>query len=137
MTRSTQLLKDLQRELLDLNSKDWDTLGFNMGYWARYKRPTSPQLGCGTNCCAYGLGTTLPSWQEAGLRLVYRSHHLTQEYVPSIGSANILGLSPQEWAFIFVYGGEDICSPGEVAARIASVLEGAFDEPTLLRALEA
>jgi hypothetical protein len=42
---------------------DWEERGFDMRFWAYDLLPQTPELGCGTVCCAYGVGTTLPSWR--------------------------------------------------------------------------
>lgn len=65
-TQHIKLFEDLETALRKLNKNS----GFHMRFWARNKEPTSPQLDCGIQACAAGLGTTLPSWKKAGLRLV-------------------------------------------------------------------
>ncbi|MCI0438076.1 MAG: hypothetical protein L0177_02970, partial [Chloroflexi bacterium] len=69
MKRRDDLLSDLKFALRHLDSLDWRERGFYMGRWADGGRPETPELGCGTTACAYGVGTTLPSWQAAGLEL--------------------------------------------------------------------
>jgi len=64
-----KLLSDWAQALRHLHETDWQSSGWNMGSWGMYKLPESPNLDCGTVCCAYGLGTTLPSWKAAGIEL--------------------------------------------------------------------
>ena len=67
--KNISLLSDWARALRHLNETDWQSSGWNMGIWALHKLPESPVLDCGTVCCAYGLGTTLPSWKAANIGL--------------------------------------------------------------------
>lgn len=120
-----KLLRDLKVALRRLDSLDWRDRGFYMGSWAEGKRPETSELSCNTVCCAYGVGTTLPSWEEAGLSLIQNSD---QNFVPCDNAQDLLGLSKEEWDFLFypgAYDGEanDI-HPGDVADRIDHLLDG-------------
>jgi len=103
-----RLLIDLRNALLALpeDPEEAKAMGFDRSYWATVKKPESPGLGCGTNCCAYGLGTTLPSWKEAGLGLalvcpdpVYYKPSSPEGTTPR----EVLGLSENQWLEIFGY----------------------------------
>lgn len=119
----TDLLNDLANALEELGKTDWKAAGFNMYKWAS-SIPESPELGCGTECCAYGLGTTLPSWKEAGLSLKL-SDALSPfyTYIPTDRAIEILGLSSNAWNRVFSpacyyeSSGLDI-NPLKVAKRI-------------------
>ncbi len=66
-----RLLQELANALHDLAlARDQGIdIGFDMRTWARGKAPTSPKLDCGTQACAAGLATTLPSWKAEGFKL--------------------------------------------------------------------
>jgi len=82
-----QLLIDLRNALLDLpeDPKEAERLGFNVGIWEH---------------CVYGVGTTLPSWQEAGLVLTPPIVP-DIEYTPVKNARNILGLTIPQWHRVF------------------------------------
>lgn len=125
------LLTDLRKALVYLNEVDWRQAGFNMGYWASYKKPRTRKLGCGTACCAFGVGTTLPSWKRAGLRLLKEEFGFEEikYYAEVTTSKDILGLTDKQWSYIFGVStyrriSENI-SPGDVIVHIDKVLDGA------------
>lgn len=100
-----------------------------MGYWAKHKLPETPKLKCGTACCAFGVGTALPSWKEAGLKLVTNKRDRDENlFYPSVvQSMKILGLNEEQWRYIF--GITAYCaivndiSPGDVIRHIDDVLK--------------
>jgi len=105
------LLTDLRDALLSLpeDPKEAKALGFDRGYYAFGQKPKSPKLGDGSICGAYGLGTTLPSWQAVGLGLKLSQHsinnpHVKPFYMPSslegTTPREILGLSERQWDII-------------------------------------
>ena len=111
------LLTDLRDALLSLpeDPREAWTLGFDMRYWGR--TPTNAKLGCGIVCCAFTLGTALPSWKEAGLKL-------TSKGQPEAFAREVLGLNIQQWEHIFhitPYKG-NYNDAHAVAARIGNVL---------------
>ena len=132
MTPNRELLLDLCDALTDLHETgNWRAAGFNMGNWAKYKLPETPLLGCGTSCCAYGLGTTLDSWRAAGLTLVPGTNKI---WFPKGGpfmedgdeELVILGLNLEQWNYIFMptkYDAPlDEISPQDVVTHILMVL---------------
>lgn len=125
------LLNDLRAALVALNSKNWKKLGFNMEFWARYKLPDGPELGCGTVCCAFGVGASLPSWRAAGIRMIIDTNYSEVRFRPKpVVAQEILGLTPCQWMFIFgvpsyqkhKFSPERI-SPDNVIAHIDQVLK--------------
>lgn len=133
------LLQPLCKTLLKLEKLDWAKRGFFMGYWAKLKKPKTQKLGCGTVCCAFGLGTTLPSWKKAGIRLVKELDTDTYMVKDPIEVRRILGLNGPAWNYIFCYSPEYLhddgtaideksISPGMVAARIDAVLNKEFQD---------
>lgn len=122
--RRDDLLRDLMVALQHLNTLDWKQRGFHMGWWGDRKRPETPELGCDTSACAYGVGTTLPSWKAAGIRLYWDGLDL----MPVPDAKDRLGLFEREWDFLFMwrsYGSNMAAiSPGHVADRIQHFLEG-------------
>jgi len=107
------LLSDWALALRHLHKTDWQSSGWNMGSWGLYKLPESPDLCCGTVCCAFGLGTTLPSWKAASIELVrdYRewgsygrdgslSWNTIPRWKPPYGVWVKLGLTPSEFNYI-------------------------------------
>lgn len=124
------LLLDLRSALADLAEIDWKSAGFYMPYWAHNRLPQSPLLGCGTVCCAYGVGTTLPSWKEAGLSLQRDWYdHDTVVYTPpdNQDAQQTLGINTKQWTYIFglvAYPASvDNISPRHVVAHIDDVLD--------------
>lgn len=121
-----KLLRDLMMALRRLDSLDWRDRGFYMGSWAEGGRPETPELGCGMAACAYGVGTTLPSWKAAGLGLIRSPNG--KDLIPCDNAKDLLELSEREWDFIFypcTYDGNaDDISPGAVADRINHLLNG-------------
>jgi hypothetical protein len=122
-----RLLKDWEQGLRDLDKKAWKEKGFNMEHWAKGEHPPStPELDCGTTCCAYGYGTTLPSWHSAGLGLTKISgeHRLWR---PTLNALEILGLSYEDWEWITASESYDCAlnhiSPSIVADRIHRVIQ--------------
>ncbi|MGI0024529.1 MAG: hypothetical protein ACREA4_05210 [Nitrososphaera sp.] len=98
-----------------------------MDYWVKGKLPESPMLGCGTVCCAYGVGTALKSWKKAGLGIQAKTRF--NLYEPVDDARNILGLSSDEWNRITDPDSYDLedwdtpIHPSEVAGRIYDALE--------------
>lgn len=124
------LLSDLKVALRHLNTLNWRDRGFWMGRWADGGRPETPELGCGTTACAYGVGTTLPSWKAAGLKLQKITSETTSEisiyFRPIFDAKDKLGLTEEDWKFLFspytyISVAYDI-SPGQVANRIDDLL---------------
>jgi hypothetical protein len=99
------LLQDWADALYALAKKDWKTRGFDMEHWAEKELPKTPDLGCGTVCCAYGLGTTLPSWRKARLGLVELGHK-SKSWAPaylgrrSLEVHEVLGITRVEFDWI-------------------------------------
>lgn len=127
---NTELLTDWAEALEALHLTDWERAGFDMNYWALKGRPRTPMLGCGTVCCAYGVGTTLPSWQEARLGFVLGD--MPGQWVPPGEALTILGLDKDQWDSIILpesYPSGAVSpgpvSPGDVAKRIRYHLEEA------------
>lgn len=142
MKPNAKLLKPLVTALRRLDKKDWRKAGFDMAHWARNTLPKTPDLGCGTQCCAYGLGTTLPSWKRAGLRLVGVGWD-SPSWEPCNEAMLTLGLTEQKWNYIFspseyrevrrrmplnmehnfiYWNAPEKISPGQVADRIETIL---------------
>lgn len=124
-----QLLTDWRDALLRLEDLDWASRGFSMNWWAYDQVPTSPTLGGGTQCCAYGVGITLPSWKEAGLTLRNNLHKCDGRisYRPNPDAPDILGLTSDGWGWVTDpgnYDGKAPVSPGAVAKRITMLLDG-------------
>lgn len=121
-----QLLIDWRDALLRLNEMDWKERGFDMDWWAFRREPTDPTLGCGTQCCAYGVGTTLPSWKKAGLTLVqdlFKGGRVSYIHHPKARS--ILGLTLDDWYRITnprYYISQPV-TPGDVAKRISAMID--------------
>lgn len=120
-----KLLKPLITALRRLDRRDWKKAGFNMSHWAVIKKPKTTSLGCGTACCAYGLGTALPSWKKAGVTLIPVSKNHENMWKPNPEAVEILGLIGH-WDYVFAPTcyldlNEDI-SPGKVANRIEIVI---------------
>lgn len=131
MTEQVILLNDLKKALRRLNKIDWQAAGFHMGNWAKYRLPQSPELNCGTTCCAYGVGTTLPSWKHVGLQLRKTkgpSWASDVSFYPPANSRNKLHLSQKQWNYIFgplEYSMFSVTiSPGDVIKHINDVLKG-------------
>lgn len=118
-----ELMTAWAEALEELDEKDWERLGFNMKFWALATEPKTNDLGC---CCAYGVGTTLPSWQDAGLNLICRLNPLDPlpSWLPPPDAAAILGLSEAQWNWLTDYRLYPTAPvrPGDVAQRIRSLL---------------
>jgi hypothetical protein len=124
---------------------DWKGAGFSMQSWAKFRLPQSPTLGCGTQCCAFGVGTTLPGWKEAGLKLIPYPNLLFERklvggvdrWIPSTSiSCEILGITFAQFTFIFgALGYMDIAwqyvTPRHVIDNIRIVL-GDLPDPSKL-----
>lgn len=95
MTPNAKLLGDLRAALINLKP----SAGFNMAHFCKIKLPESPRLDCGSVCCAYGLGTTLPSWRAAGLKLRTTINFLY--FLPNEDAKDILGLTWEQWNYLF------------------------------------
>jgi len=129
-----RLLSDWAQALRRLNQTDWQSSGWNMGAWAMYKLPESPDLTCGTVCCAYGLGTTLPSWRAEGIGLEEDNRQWSTKTPEGIKSCTVrrwkaprrvsekLGLDDKDFSWITDSGGypegDGQITPLHVAQRI-------------------
>jgi len=126
-----KLLSDWAQALRRLDQTEWKYSGWNMGTWAVHKLPESEDLTCGTACCAYGLGTMLPSWRDAGLVLeteVRASDNPRSRPARWTIPSRIwekLGLSGKEFFYIVdpsYYKNPCEISPLDVAQRIETYL---------------
>jgi len=123
--KAINLLRDWANALRALDKLDWESRGFNMVLWCNEKLPETPELGCGTVCCAYGVATTLPSWKEAGIKLERKGSSWTFQE----DAWEKLGLSVNDFHWITNPEGYDESnnpekiSPSLVAERIEEIME--------------
>jgi len=125
--KNMSLLSDWAQALRHLHGTDWRSSGWDMRFWSIRKLPSSPDLTCGTACCAYGLGTTLPSWKDAGIGLerVEDPPTITPRWRIPSGVWEDLGLRYEAFNYItdpYFYGDGNI-TPLQVAERIEEILE--------------
>lgn len=125
------LLEDLERALRNLKSNE----GFNMNHWAKDKKPSNQQLSCGTQACAVGLATTLPSWKKEGVSLRQRNCgdgttvfdiEIFGEITMYGGLAHLLEITFEECEFLFCpgeYPDHHLHNPLAVAERIRKVID--------------
>jgi len=115
---------------------------FNLNTWAGNEDipwEGNYDLSCGTSCCAVGLGTTIPEFAAAGLRLdrndgydaglVFDSSEDTETYTSFRAVEKFFDLSPYDAFDLFSVGSyrnNELTTADEVADRIDLFLDRDF-----------